>query len=181
MGYLYKIGFWIILIINLVFGGILMYQKSMLKDFLISSYTEKSEMVDSSYVEKESDVLIKNIERVAKLTLVEHNFVDVFTYSDYQTWDHPFFRKKMIVKSNARVGIGLDVSKLQLEANQVNKQILIKSIPVPEVLFMEDQPVVHREHGLQLRGALRTRPHLPASVLHCSLSNFVLEQNLIVL
>lgn len=138
MRYLYKIGFWIILIINLIFGGILLYQKSMLKDFLISSYTEKSEMVDSVYVEQDGEVLIKNIERVAKLTLVEHNFVEVFTYSDYQTWDHPFFRKKMIVKSNARVGIGLDVSKLQLESNQLNKQILIKSIPVPEVLFMED-------------------------------------------
>lgn len=90
--------------------------------------------------EEESVILLKSIENVRKLVLIEANFNEVYTYKDKT---NIFFgiipaEKKAIVVLNAKVQVGYDLKKIKFEIDKENKALIIQSIPNEEVSIIPD-------------------------------------------
>jgi hypothetical protein len=93
-----------------------------------------------SSTEEESVILLKSIENISKLMLVEANFNEVYTYKDKS---NVFFgiipaEKKAIVVMNAKVQIGYDLKKIKFEINKERKELIIQSVPAEEIIISPD-------------------------------------------
>jgi hypothetical protein len=115
-------------ILILIIGGIDAYRAINKETVLTSSVSSLNEGV----------IIVNNIQRTAKLTIIENNFTEIFTYNSYEYWDISLFRKKMVVKVDARVGMGLDLKQLDIEIDELNKRILVNKIPDAEIMYIED-------------------------------------------
>ncbi len=88
--------------------------------------------------EKEASILLEKIETVAKLVTVEGHFSELYSYKDYWQYDWPIFRKKAILRVQARVSVGYDLSNMEIDVNQTDRLITIKNIPAqPEILSID--------------------------------------------
>jgi hypothetical protein len=88
--------------------------------------------------EKEATVLLEKIETVAKLVTVEGHFSELYSYKDYWRYDWPIFRKKAILRVQARVSVGYDLGNMQIDADADTRQIVIRNIPdKPEILSVD--------------------------------------------
>lgn len=87
---------------------------------------------------KEATVLLEKIETVAKLVTVEGHFSELYSYKDYWQYDWPIFRKKAILRVQAKVSVGYDLSNMQIDANQTDRVMVISNIPErPEILSID--------------------------------------------
>ena len=112
--------------LGLILGAILMY-------WVYSFFrTKKTKEV----THKQSTVLLEKIKRVCKLISVEGDFAEVYQY--HNTKEHFMSlvssKKKALVIINAKVQIGYDLKKILLNADDVNKKIVLTNFPEPEVL-----------------------------------------------
>jgi len=82
-------------------------------------------------------VVLEKVEKVFKLVTVEGHLSEIYDYKDYYSWDLPFFRKKALVRVNARVLAGFDFEKLQLDTDESSKTITIRNFPEAEILTLE--------------------------------------------
>jgi preprotein translocase subunit SecF len=82
-------------------------------------------------------VMVNKIEKVMKMVSVEANFSELLTYQDYEYIDFPGFRKKAIIKVDAKVLAGIDMNKLKIEIKEKEKIILIKNMPEAEILAID--------------------------------------------
>jgi len=87
----------------------------------------------------DSSVMLNKIEKVMKMVNVEANFSELLTYQDYDYIDFPGFRKKTIVKIDAKVLVGFDMNKMNFEVKEKDKIIKIKNIPKSEILAIDYQ------------------------------------------
>lgn len=95
---------------------------------------------NSSPVEKiESSIIVNKIEKVLKMVSVEANFSELLTYQDYEYIDFPGFRKKAIIKVEAKVLVGIDLNKINIEIREKEKEIRIKNMPTAEILAIDHQ------------------------------------------
>jgi preprotein translocase subunit SecF len=85
----------------------------------------------------DSTVMVNKIEKVMKMVSVEANFSELLTYQDYEYIDFPGFRKKAIIKVDAKVLAGIDMNKLNIEIKEKEKIILIKNMPEAEILAID--------------------------------------------
>lgn len=89
---------------------------------------------------KEATVLLEKIETVAKLVTVEGHFSELYSYKDYWRYDWPIFRKKAILRVQAKVSVGYDLSNMQIDANQTDRTMVIRNIPErPEILSVDHE------------------------------------------
>ena len=88
--------------------------------------------------EKEATVLLEKIKTVAKLVTVEGHFSELYSYKDYWQYDWPIFRKKAILRVQAKVLVGYDLSNMEIDVNQTDRVITIKNIPAqPEIISID--------------------------------------------
>jgi len=85
----------------------------------------------------DSSVMVNKIEKVMKMVSVEANFSELLTYQDYDYIDFPGFRKKTIIKVDAKVLVGIDLNKLKIEIKENEKEIIIKNMPNAEILAID--------------------------------------------
>ena len=85
----------------------------------------------------DSSVMVNKIEKVMKMVSVEANFSELLTYQDYDYIDFPGFRKKAIIKVDAKVLVGIDLNKLKIEIKENEKEIIIKNMPSAEILAID--------------------------------------------
>jgi len=88
-------------------------------------------------VEESSTVLLNRIEKVMKLVTVEGHISEVYSYKDHYTFDLSPFRKKALIRVNAKASIGYDFEKVKLTIDQDSKTITIDDFPEPEVLSID--------------------------------------------
>jgi hypothetical protein len=93
-----------------------------------------------STTEEESVILLKSIENISKLMLVEANFNEVYTYKDKSNVFFGFIptEKKAIVVLNAKVQVGYDLKKIKFEINKERKELIIQSVPAEEIVISPD-------------------------------------------
>lgn len=83
-------------------------------------------------------ILLESLREVSNLALIESSFSEVFMHKDYWKIDMPGFQKKVIVKVNANVGIGFDISTMEVKIDLERKAIRLGRLPSPELLYIDD-------------------------------------------
>lgn len=81
--------------------------------------------------------LLERIEKVAKLATVEGHFSEIYDYKEYYGYDWAIFRKKALIRVQARVSAGFDLTRIEVEANPSEKQIIISKLPEPMILSID--------------------------------------------
>lgn len=87
--------------------------------------------------EESAQVLLNRIEKVMKVVVVEGHISELYNYKDYYNFDWSPFRKKAILRVNAKASIGYDFDKVQIEISEQDKTIYIKDFPMPEILSID--------------------------------------------
>lgn len=86
-------------------------------------------------LEANTALIQEQIRNVGKLVVTEGSFSQVFTYKNSKSFYLDVFsaRKKALIIVNAEVSIAYDLSKLEIEIDEENKTVVIKSIPKEEI------------------------------------------------
>ena len=82
----------------------------------------------------------KEIKNVSRLVVTEGHFAEVLNYKDSKSYfgDYITANKQALVVVNARVEISYDLSQLQYELNESEKELKIISIPIKEISIKPD-------------------------------------------
>lgn len=90
-------------------------------------------------LKEQSVLLLDKIEQVFKLITVEGEFSEIFTHRDEKNL---FFKllqleKKALIIIKAKVLIGFDLTKINIEINPDLKQVKLSQFPEPEILSID--------------------------------------------
>lgn len=97
-----------------------------------ASFPEPVEEVDSV-------VLMERIRNVHKLVLLEASFSEIYDYEDYWIYDVSPLRKKALVRVRANVQAGFDMEKADIELDEANRIIYIRSLPPSGILSIDHE------------------------------------------
>jgi hypothetical protein len=84
-----------------------------------------------------STILLNKIEKVVKLVAVEGNISEIYDYKDYYNFDIAPFRKKALVRVNAKVSVGYDFEKVKITVDEPSKTITLSNFPEAEILSID--------------------------------------------
>lgn len=117
---------------------LLKYLSVFLLGFLIAKFWY--EKTEKKHKQEEIKVVLNGIQNLSKLVVSEGSFSEMYSFSDSKKYlyDYISFEKKAILSVNAKVEVGYDLSKLEIEVDSVGKQIIINKIPKEEVLISPD-------------------------------------------
>lgn len=87
--------------------------------------------------ETNSSVLLERINKVYKMVVIEGEFTELLSYKDYYGYDLPGFRKKAIIKVDAKVLVGYNLDSLRIEIDETNKVLKLQKWPEPEILAID--------------------------------------------
>lgn len=116
----------------LLFVGLLV-----LSFFVGIGITARFFRANEALVTEDSKVLLEKVERVCKLVTVEGTFSDIYSYKDYQYYDVSLFQKKALIVVNAKVLIGVDLTKAKFTTDHTTKTLTISNIPPAEILAID--------------------------------------------
>ena len=90
-------------------------------------------------LQTQSIVLMEKIKQVCKLITVEGEFTEIFTHRDEKNWFFKLFQleKKALLIVKAKVMIGFDLSKINIEINTQKKLVSLTKFPAPEILSID--------------------------------------------
>ncbi len=91
-------------------------------------------------LKSQSVLLLEKIKQVCKLITVEGEFSEIFTHRDEKNL---FFKllqteKKALLIVKAKVMIGFDLTKINIEINTQKKQVTLSQFPEPEILSIDN-------------------------------------------
>lgn len=116
----------------------LKYIAIFLLGFLIAKlwYDKKEE----NHEKEEIQVVLNGVKNLSKLVVSEGNFSEMYSFSDTKKYlyDYLSFEKKAILAVNAKVEVGYDLSKLEIQVDSIGKQIIINKIPKEEIVISPD-------------------------------------------
>ncbi len=92
---------------------------------------------EKAVVTEDSKVLLEKVQKVCKLVTVEGTFSDIYSYKDYQYYDMSFFQKKALIVVNAKVLVGIDLSKAKFTADHTAKTLTVSNIPAAEIMAID--------------------------------------------
>lgn len=86
---------------------------------------------------EEIQIISNGVKNLSKLVVSEGNFAEIYSFSDSKKYfyDYIQFQKKAILSVNAKVEVGYDLSKLDIQIDSVAKEIIINKIPKEEVVI----------------------------------------------
>ncbi|QXP72854.1 DUF4230 domain-containing protein [Tenacibaculum sp. AHE15PA] len=117
---------------------LLKYIAVFLLGFLIAKlwYEKKEE----KHQKEEIKVVLSGIQNLSKLVVSEGVFSEMYSFSDTKKYLYNYlsFEKKAILSVSAKVEVGYDLSKLEIQIDSIGKQIIINKIPKEEVLISPD-------------------------------------------
>lgn len=82
-------------------------------------------------------VVLEKIEKVFKLVTVEGHLSEIYDYKEYNNWEFSIFKKKALLRVNAKVLAGFDFEKAKFTIDEKSKTIIIDNFPEAEILSME--------------------------------------------
>ena len=117
---------------------LLKYAAIFLLGFLIAKlwYEKKEE----KYEQEEIQVVLNGIQNLSKLVVSEGNFSEMYSFSDARKYFYGYlsFEKKAMLSVNAKVEVGYDLSKFEIQVDSIGKQIIINKIPEEELVISPD-------------------------------------------
>ena len=117
---------------------LLKYTAIFLLGFLIAKFWY--ERKEEKYQQEEIKVVLNGIQNLSKLVVSEGNFSEMYSFSDTKKYFYNYlsFEKKAMLSVNAKVEVGYDLSKLDIQIDSIGKQIIINKIPEEEVIISPD-------------------------------------------
>lgn len=91
------------------------------------------------HVTEHKSALMERIEKVFKLIAVEGHISEIYSYKDYYYYDISPFRKKALIRVNAKVSVGYDFESVKIDIDETEKLIYIGSIPEAEILSLDHE------------------------------------------
>ncbi|MCF7568310.1 DUF4230 domain-containing protein [Sabulilitoribacter arenilitoris] len=87
----------------------------------------------------QSVILLDKVKSVCKFITVEGDFAEIYHYEDVKQKFLKLIssKKKALVVINAKAYVGYDLAKIKLKSDNINKKIILKHFPQPEVLSIE--------------------------------------------
>ncbi|WP_397444925.1 DUF4230 domain-containing protein [Polaribacter sp. R77954] len=106
--------------------------------FLIAKFWYQKE--DKHQTQEEINVVVHSIKNLSKLVVSGTTFSEVYNFKDSKKYfyDYLSFDKQAIVTVNAKVEVGYDLSKLEIQIDSLGKKIYINKIPKEEVTIAPD-------------------------------------------
>ena len=91
-------------------------------------------------LKSQSVLLLEKIKQVCKLITVEGEFSEIFTHRDEKNLFFKLFQteKKALLIIKAKVMIGFDLTKINIEINSQKKQVTLSQFPEPEILSIDN-------------------------------------------
>ena len=87
--------------------------------------------------EERATVLLQEIQKVAKLVSVEGQFSEIYDYKDFRGYDISMFRKKALLRIQARVSMGFDLSNMDIRTDAATKTVFLQNLPEPEIFSID--------------------------------------------
>jgi len=84
-----------------------------------------------------SEVILNRIKEVSKLVTVEGYFSEMYNYKNYYNLEWSMFTKKALVRVKAKVSMGVDLNKVNIKLDNVNKVISMDRLPEPEIISLD--------------------------------------------
>ncbi|WP_435261494.1 DUF4230 domain-containing protein [Tenacibaculum sp. nBUS_03] len=106
--------------------------------FLIAKFWYERKEV--AYEKEEIAVFINGVQNLSKLVVTEGSFSEIYSFSDTKKYfyDYISFQKKVILSVKAKVEVGYDLSKLDIQIDTIGKQIIINKVPKEEITISPD-------------------------------------------
>ena len=103
--------------------------------FLYRKFTSKN-----TDVEIESTTIMKSVESISKLMVLEGNFTETYTYQENSKFFFDLIpqEKKAIIILNAKVLVGYDLKKMVIFIDKENKRVVIEKLPKEEINIIPD-------------------------------------------
>ncbi|MEO1514530.1 MAG: DUF4230 domain-containing protein [Bacteroidota bacterium] len=98
--------------------------------------------------EEQSQILLEQIDKVAKLVTVEGHFIEYYDYNEPETplFIGPMFnyeallpKKAAKLRVRAKVLVGYDMEKISMQADNARKVITISNLPTPEIIAIDHE------------------------------------------
>lgn len=88
---------------------------------------------------EQSVLLLEKVKQVCKLITVEGEFSEIFTHRDEKSLFFKLFQteKKALLIVKAKVLIGFDLTKINIETNSKTKHVKLSHFPEPEILSID--------------------------------------------
>ena len=117
---------------------LLKYTAIFLLGFLIAKFWY--ERKEEKHQQEEIKVVLNGIQNLSKLVVSEGSFSEMYSFSDTKKYFYNYlsFEKKAMLSVNAKVEVGYDLSKLDIQIDSIGKQIIINKIPEEEVVISPD-------------------------------------------
>lgn len=103
--------------------------------FLIAKFVYEKKSFSNT--REEIQIISNGVKNLSKLVVSEGSFAEVYSFSDSKKYfyDYIQFNKKAVLSVNAKVEIGYDLSKLDIQLDSITKEIIINKIPKEEVVI----------------------------------------------
>jgi len=88
-------------------------------------------------VTESANTMMEKMQKVFKFVAAEGQISEIYDYKDYQYYDISPFRKKILVRVNAKVLVGYDFEKARFTVDDASKTIFIDSIGPAELLAID--------------------------------------------
>jgi hypothetical protein len=92
---------------------------------------------NQTHIEEDQSAIMNKVQEVFKFIAVEGQVSEIYSYKDYYYYDIGPFRKKALIKVNAKVSIGYDFEKLNIQLDERSKKLIITELPSPEILSLD--------------------------------------------
>lgn len=91
-------------------------------------------------IQDSGSVLLERLKEVLKVVAIESEMSEMYQYENYSGLELNVFRKKAMVRVQARIAYGYDFSNFQIQMDQKSKSITLPALPPPKILSMECRP-----------------------------------------
>ena len=84
-----------------------------------------------------ASILLEKIREVVKLTTVEGEFTELYSYNDYSGYYTWLWDKKALIRVQAVVAVGYDLGNLNIAADSSHRILRIGPLPEPKILSID--------------------------------------------
>lgn len=116
--------------------------------FWNKSHKKQEEVINNDYY-----ILSNQITKMNKMLVLEQDFSSFQTHksSAFSIGNHQFLTKEMVLYSTAKAQVTYDLKKLKIEIDSVQKILIIREIPRPEIKIYPETKIHFMEDSMMNR------------------------------